>query len=150
MALLKSKVPVSAYAMVAGVILLCSQSFAKKEIPVTSGRAIRLQVESLAELMQKEIVIAKNVKEKFRLLGRAEDQIISLRENHPSQNAQDESYMDLVMAVFGNIPEEKEFKKKDCAKYEADLLNQFEPTAEEMPTEPAVLPGWTALQALCK
>ncbi len=122
----------------------------KKEIPVTSGRSVRKQAESLTELMEKEIVVAKTTKEKFKLLGRAEDQIISLRENSNPQGAQDEAYMDLVMSVFGGIPEEKEFKKKDCAKYEADLLNEFDPTADDTPTEPAVKPGWTALQALCK
>ncbi|MDG0815874.1 hypothetical protein [Bdellovibrio svalbardensis] len=146
MALLNSKVQV-----IGAVLLMVSVASAgKKEIPVVSGRSVRLQVESLAELMEKEIVLAKTTKEKFQLLGRAEDQIISLRENNSPQNAHDEAYMDLLMAVFGVIPEQKEFKKKDCAKYEADLLNEFEPAAEDAPTEPAVKPGWAALQALCK
>jgi hypothetical protein len=79
-----------------------------------------------------------------------EDQINGLRDNNNAQSSQDESYMDLMTSVLESLPTQKEFKKKNCGKYEADLLNQFDPTAEEEPSEVAVKPGWNALQSLCQ
>lgn len=128
----------------------CVVSARSREIPVSSGRSVRLQVDSFAELMVKEISLAKKNSEKFRILGRAEDQILSLRENNVSQTAQDEAYMDLMISVFDAIPDEKDFKKSECEKYESDLMNEFDPTADDEPQIPAVKPGWAALEALCK
>lgn len=140
------------FAVLIAALLVHPATFAahNKEIPVNSGRSVRQQVDSFAELMDKEMSAAKNNKEKFRAMNRAEDQINALRDNAVTQSAQDESYMDLMVSVLDSLPEEKEFKRKDCAKYEADLLNQFDPTADDAPVEPAVKPGWLALQSLCK
>lgn len=137
-------------ALILSLVAITSIAHAGREIPVNSGRTIRQQVDSYAELMEKEVAAAKNNRERFRALDRVEDQIIALRENAVTQTAHDEAYMDLMLAVIDSIPAEKEFHKKDCARYEADMLNQFDPTADEGPSEPAVKPGWNALQSLCK
>lgn len=122
----------------------------QKEIPIASSRSLRQQVDSYVELLQKEVNSSKKKKEKFRSLNRVVREIKSLRENSAPQGAFDESHMDLLVSVFEALPEEKKFKKKDCLKYENDLLNQFEPLAEEAPEEPAVKPGWEVLRSLCQ
>ncbi|MNL33403.1 hypothetical protein D3C87_1553140 [compost metagenome] len=58
--------------------------------------------------------------------------------------------MELVLAVLDSIPRGKGFHRGDCDKYENDLINQYEPLAEDEPEEPAVKPGWNALQAICR
>lgn len=120
-----------------------------REIPINSGRTIRQQIDTLVELMLKELAVAKKSKEKFQTLLRTEEQISALRENAPALAVQDEVYVDLLMSVLKSLPAEKEFKKRDCEKYRVDLLDQFEPTAEDAPQEMAVKPGWEALQLLC-
>lgn len=122
----------------------------KKEIPIHSGRSLRQQVETTAEFSVKEMELARNNKERFRILKKIDHQISVLRENSPMASDQDETFMDLLVTVLKALPSEKEFNKKDCAKYEADLLNQFDPTAEDIPTIPAVKPGWSVLKLLCK
>ncbi len=46
--------------------------------------------------------------------------------------------MDLMVSVLESLPAQKQFTKRDCLKYENDLLTQYEPMAEETPQEPAV------------
>ncbi|MGZ3771119.1 MAG: hypothetical protein ACXVCP_14200 [Bdellovibrio sp.] len=124
--------------------------FGKKEIPIESSRSLRQQVDSYSELLQKEVSSAKKNKEKFKTLHRVLQEIRSLRDNNASQEALDEAHIDLLVSVLESLPEEKKFKKKDCLKYENDLISQFEPMAEEAPEEPAVKPGWTVLRSLCQ
>ncbi|AFY02336.1 hypothetical protein Bdt_2654 [Bdellovibrio bacteriovorus str. Tiberius] len=111
---------------------------------------MRQQVESYTEMLEKEVGKAKNNKERYRAMNRIVGQIRSLRDNSVPQGAQDEAHMDLMVSVLESIPAEKSFKKKDCAKYENDLISQYEPTAEEAPIEPAVQPGWKVLESLCR
>ncbi|MEK2646148.1 hypothetical protein [Bdellovibrio sp. BCCA] len=138
------------------VILLFSTWFlvldahAAIEVPVRSSRSLRQQVDSYAELLEKEVVKAKNTKEKYSAMNRVLGQIKSLRENSAPQGALDESHMDFVVSVLESLPAQGKFKKKECLKYENDLLSQYEPTAEEAPQEPAVKPAWTVLQSLCR
>nr|BFD60294.1 hypothetical protein CKG001_24010 [Bdellovibrio sp. CKG001] len=121
-----------------------------KEIPIYSNRSVRQQVDTLAELLEKEVGKAKNNRDRFRAMNRVVGQIKSLRDNSVPQGAQDEAHMDLMVSVLESLPSEKNFKKKDCAKYESDLINQYEPTAEEVPQEPAVQPAWKVLSFLCQ
>lgn len=132
------------------VFLVGTANAAIREIPVNSGRTLRAQVDTYAELLQKEIVMAKNNKERFRAIRRVTDEIKVVRENNMPQSAQDEAYMDLMMAVFDTVPTEKNFKKSDCSRYENEIISQFEPTADMEPMEPAVKPAWTALTVLCR
>ncbi|AHZ85233.1 hypothetical protein AB1A81_12555 [Bdellovibrio bacteriovorus] len=120
------------------------------EVAIRSNRSVRQQVESYTEMLEKEVSKAKNNKERYRAMNRIVLQIRSLRDNSVPQGAQDEAHMDLLVSVLESLPAEKKFKKKDCAKYEYELINQYEPTAEESPTEPAVLPGWKVLESLCQ
>lgn len=119
------------------------------EIPIQSSRSLRQQVDSYAELLEKEVVKGKNSKEKYRSVKRVLGQIRALRENSSPQGALDESHMDLLVSVLESIPNEGKFKKKECEKYQSDFMDQFEPTAEEEPQNPAVKPGWTVLQSMC-
>lgn len=120
------------------------------EVPIRSARSLRQQVDSYAELLQKEVVKAKNTKEKYSTMNRVLEQIRSLRDNSAPQGALDESHMDLMVSVLESLPSQGKFKKKECLKYENDLINQYEPAAEEAPQEPAVKPAWTVLQSLCQ
>ena len=119
------------------------------EVPVRSTRTLRQQVDSYAELLQKEIGISKNAKEKFRALKHSLSQIRMIRENTAPQGAVDESHMDLMVSILESLPKEREFKRKECAVYENDLINQYDPTAEEAPTEPAVIPAYEFLKSVC-
>lgn len=130
---------------------LTLQAWAAVEIPIRTNRSVRQQVDTYAELLEKEVVKVKTVKEKYKTLGRVKDQIKSLRETSAPQDATDEAHMDLLVSVLDSLPAQKVFKRKDCAKYENDLLGQFEPVVEEeAPQNPAVKPAWSVLQSLCK
>ena len=120
------------------------------EIPVQSSRSLRQVVDSYAEMLEKEVRKAKNNKERFRSHRRVLGQIRILRDNSVTQSAQDEAHMDLLVSSLEAIPEEKKFKQRECARYESDFLEQFEPTAEEAPQEPAIKPSWEVLRSLCK
>ncbi|UYL07510.1 hypothetical protein B9G69_010685 [Bdellovibrio sp. SKB1291214] len=132
------------------VFLVGTANAAIREIPVNSGRSIRAQIDTYAELLQKELDMAKNNKERFRAIRRVTDEIKVVRENNMPQSAADEAYMDLMLTVFESVPTEKNFKKSDCSRYEYEILNQYEPTAEMEPVEPAVKPGWNAISSLCR
>lgn len=121
-----------------------------KEIAIYSNRSVRQQVDTLAELLEKEVSKAKNNRDRFRATNRVVGQIKSLRDNSVPQGAQDEAHMDLMVSILESLPSEKSFKKKDCPKYESDLLNQYEPTAEDVPQEPVVQPAWKILNSLCQ
>lgn len=120
------------------------------EIPVQSSRSLRQQIESHTEMLEKEVAKAKNIKERYRSLNRVLNQIKALRENAAPQDSADEAHLDLLVSALESLPGEGKFKKKDCPRYETDFLNQFEPTAEEAPQEPAVKPSWVVLESLCK
>lgn len=120
------------------------------EIPIRSSRSLRTQVDSYAELLQKEVIKAKNPRDKFRAVNRVLGQIQALRDNGAPQGALDEAHMDLLVSVLESLPRESQFRKRDCSKYENDLLTQYEPMADESPSEPAVTPGWNVLQSLCR
>ncbi|WP_413580807.1 hypothetical protein [Bdellovibrio sp. HCB288] len=136
---------------VVGLVFLAGAAqAATREVPVYSGRSLRAQVDTYAELLQKEMQVAKNNKERFRAIRRVTDEIKVVRENNMPQSQADEAYMDLMMAVFESVPSEKNFKKGDCSRYENDMLNQYEPTADIEPVEPAVKPAWVALTTLCR
>ena len=132
------------------VFLVGTANAAIREIPVHSGRSIRAQIDTYTELLQKELDMAKNNKERFRAIRRVTDEIKVVRENNKPQSASDEAYMDLMLTVFESVPSEKNFKKGDCSRYEYDILSQYEPTAEMEPVEPAVKPAWGALAVLCR
>lgn len=135
-------------------LALSTQTFAAiplhGEFSFRDGKSLRSQVNSYVTTLNKELAQEKNKHEKFKLLARAVDDITMLRDNSIPQSAQDDAYMDLIVAVYESIPSEKDFKKGDCRRYENDMLNQFEPNADEMPSEPAVKPGWQALQLICR
>lgn len=121
-----------------------------REIPISSSRSLRQQVDSYVELLEKEINEAKSNKDRFHSLNHILQEIRSLRDNGAPQGAVDEAYMDLLVSVLESLPTEKKFKKTECSKYENDLISQFEPQAEEAPEEPAVKPGWSVLHSLCQ
>ena len=135
-------------------LILSAQTFAaiplQIEFPVRGSKSLRSQVNSYVTALNNELAQEQNRHEKFRLISRGIDDITMLRDNGMPQSAQDDAYMDLIVAVYASIPTEKDFKKRDCLRYENDLLNQFEPNADEAPSEPAVKPGWQALQVICR
>ncbi|MFM6928008.1 MAG: hypothetical protein ACKOX6_06055 [Bdellovibrio sp.] len=136
------------------IMIVSGSSFAavplRIEFPASHGVSLRVQVDSYVAALNKELGSNENNHEKFKVLSRVVDEITMLRDNGLPQSARDDAYMDLMVAVYESIPAEKDFKKRDCLRYENDLLNQFEPNADDAPTEPAVKPGWQALQSLCR
>lgn len=135
-------------------LMLSAQAFAaiplNVEFPAHNGKSLRSQVNSYVETLNKDLAQEHNTHERFKLLARAVDDITMLRDNSMPQSASDDAYMDLMVAVYESIPSEKDFKKRDCLRYENDMLSQFEPNADENPAEPAVKPGWQALQTICR
>lgn len=125
-------------------------AFSAVEIPIRTGRSIRQQVDIYGELLQKEVAKVKSVKEKYKTISRVKSQIKELRASSSPQGLQDEAHMDLLVSVLEALPEQKSFKRKDCLKYESELLVEFEPVAEEKPQNPAVMTGWEVLQSLCQ
>lgn len=120
------------------------------EVPVRSTRSLRQQVDSYIEMLEKDVATARNSKEKYRSLRRVVGQIKILRENSSPQGALDESHMDLLISALESLPSESKFKKRECSRYESELIDQFEPAADEAPQEPAVKPSWVVLQSLCR
>jgi hypothetical protein len=128
-------------------------SFAKgKEIPVESGRSVRQQVDTYAEFVEKEMILAKNNKERFRILKKIAGKFQGLLNKNSELSAEDQAYIQVVLKGFKELPLEKGFKKKNCSTYKAKFLSQFEPTpqAEVVPTDPALKSSWSSLNALCK
>ncbi|XGC79888.1 hypothetical protein ACES2L_11160 [Bdellovibrio bacteriovorus] len=116
---------------------------------VRSQRSLRQQVDSYVKLLEQEVQTAQSQSDRFKFINQVLTQIKTLRDNGAPQSALDDTHMDLVVTVLESIPKERDFKRNRCLTYENDLLNQFEPTAEDNPTEPAVKPGWNVLQSLC-
>ncbi|MBO9666512.1 MAG: hypothetical protein J7501_06820 [Bdellovibrio sp.] len=100
--------------------------------------------------MDKDILNAKSTKDKYRAMNRTLDEIKALRDNTYPQSAHDEAYMDLMVSVLESVPPQSGFKKRDCLRYENNMINEFEPLADDAPQEPAVRPGWNVLQSLCR
>lgn len=146
-------VPVKIWIIILSMIISMS-SFAavplRIEFSPPGGKPLRTQVDNYIVALNRELASGRNNHEKFKTLSRAVDEITMLRDNSMPQTAQDDAYMDLMVAVIESLPAEKDFKRPNCLRYENDLLNQFEPNADDTPTEPAVKPGWQALQSLCR
>jgi len=136
--------------------ILMQASIAMAAIPLvevtssTPATGVRQQVNFYTQQLEEDLKRAQNNTERFQALNKASDQIRVLKENALTQTASDEGYMELVLAVLDSVPRGKSFHRGDCDKYENDLLNQYEPLAEDEPEEPGVKPGWNALQAICK
>lgn len=122
----------------------------KYNVDIDSGRSVKERVETRAELLKKELTVSHSDKEKFRAVEKTLSEIQGLRANNLFQDARSEAYMDLMVTVLESVPDEHSFRKKDCLKYENDFLNEFEPMALDAPEEPALQPGWQALQSLCR
>lgn len=125
-------------------------AYSAVEIPIRTARSLRQQVDTYGELLQKEVAKVKTLKEKYKTISRVKSQIKELRASNSPQGLQDEAHMDLLVSVLESLPPQKGFKRKDCLKYESELLVEFEPVAEEKPQNPAVQAGWEVLQSLCR
>ncbi len=135
--------------MISRVLLVLISLVSLAAIP-PQGINVRAQTEFHARMLEAKVSNARNNTERFRALHQALDQISSLRENNLTFTGKDEGYVSLMVSVLESLPTQTKFRQQDCAKYENDFLNQFEPTADEQPKEPAVRPGWKVLQALCR
>jgi hypothetical protein len=117
---------------------------------VTEYSPARSRADQRATLLERDMLRADSNDERMQSLNRAIADLRYMNENALRETAKDQGYMSLMVAVLDSIPKNKDFKKSDCGKYESDMLNQFEPTAEEEPDDPAVRHGWYVLQALCR
>lgn len=126
------------------------QTLGADEFFMQSQRNVREQVDILIRRMESDIEKAPSDRERFRVMNQTLGKIRSLRDNSVPQGARDEAHMDLMVTVLESLPKQSAFQKKNCLRYENDLINQFEPTAEDAPQEPAVVPGWRVLESLCR
>lgn len=119
-------------------------------IPQPKPFTVRSVVDGYINGLQVEVLGAKNNNERFQAINRTLEEIRALRDTAPPQNQREEGQMNLMVSVLESLPEQKDFDKRECASYQNDFLNQFEPLAEEIPEDPAIRPGWTILQAMCR
>lgn len=147
---MKVSISLLIWLMVLGLPSDINAAIEKKSKDIQSSRTLREQVDSYAELLAKETKNSKSTSDKYRAINRVLHQIKTVREKNTVPNAWDEAHIDLLVSVLESLPLERKFRKKDCVKYKNDLLNQYEPLAEEAPEEPAVKPGWTVLKSLCE
>lgn len=119
-------------------------------IPQPKPFTVRSVVEGYINGLQVEVLGAKNNNERFQAINRTLEEIRALRDTAPPQNQREEGQMNLMVSVLESLPDQKDFDRKECASYQNDFLNQFEPLAEEIPEDPTIRPGWTILQAICR
>lgn len=127
-----------------------AQTLGADEFFMQSQRNVREQVDTLIRRMESDVERAPSNRERFRVMNQTLVKVRALRDNSLPQGARDEAHMDLMVAVLESLPKQSAFQKKNCLRYENDLINQFEPAAEEAPQEPAVVPGWRVLESLCR
>ena len=136
------------------IFLQVNLAFAQSDVMrlevVNPPSGVRQQINFYAQELDYNLRLAQSQNEKFRAINHATVQLIVLKDNALTQTAADEGYMELMIDVLDSIPRGRDFNRENCDRYENDLLNQYEPFAEEEPQEPAVKPGWNALQALCR
>ena len=119
-------------------------------IPQPKPFSVRSVVESYINGLQVDVLNAKNNTDRFQAINRTLEDIRALRDTAPPQNQREEGQMNLMVAVLESLPDQEDFKKVDCPIYQNDFINQYDPLAEDTPEEPAVKPGWTILEALCR
>lgn len=119
-------------------------------IPQPKPFTVRSAIESYVNGLQVDVINAKNNSERFQAINRTLEDIRALRDTAPPQNQREEGQMNLMVAVLESLPDQEDFKKVDCPIYQNDFINQYDPLAEDTPEEPAVKPGWTILESLCK
>jgi len=136
------------------LVLSVTEAFAQSDSMrleiVNPPSGVRQQANYYTQELDYNLRLSHSQNEKFRAINRATIQLMVLKDNALTQTLEDEGYIELVIEVLDAVPRGKAFAKADCDKYENDLINEFEPYAEEAPLEPAVKPGWNALQALCR
>lgn len=132
------------------IIVFFFSSVLMAAIPQPKAFTVRSVVESYINGLQVEVINAKNNNERFQAVNRTLEEIRALRDTAPPQSQREEGQMNLMVSVLESLPDQDNFKKRDCPIYENDFLNQYDPLADEAPEEPAVKPGWTILQSLCK
>lgn len=96
------------------------------EVPVRSERSVRLQFDSYMELLKKEIQFnkEKDRKKRFSLLNQALNQMKILRAEIGTSESPDAAHMDQVIASLDSLPSKKQFKRKNCGSYQAELAEE--------------------------
>lgn len=123
----------------------------KKEIPVTSGRSFRQQIETQAEFFEKELTLAKNNKERFKSLKKIEAKFHEIRRNNEEVGTEDAAFLETVVGGFKLLPRDgKRFKQKDCLSYQHEFLNKYIAAADGAPQDPAAKYAWNSLLSFCK
>lgn len=135
--------------VIASIYLIDAQAAISPSTSIAPS-AWKYQANVFAENLKRDLAKSKSDGERYQSLQRTIANIRSLQENNVIHDAGDSAYMDLMVAGMEAVPKESGFSKKNCKRYEYNFLNEFEPTADDEPTEPAVKPGWDMLQALCR
>ena len=104
------------------------------EVPVRSERSLRVQFDSYMELLKKEIQFnkEKDRKKRFSLLDQALNQMKILRQEVGISESPDAAHMDQVIASLNSLPSKKQFKRKNCDSYQANLAAE---TSHELATD---------------
>lgn len=120
------------------------------ESQVQPKRPVREQVQASLLRLESTMNQSQTTIEKFRALQRSLSEIEIIRDYGMPESRADKTHTDLTVAALHALPTQVAFKKDNCAKYESDFLNQFDPLAEEEPQEPALQPAWDVLKSLCQ
>lgn len=151
---MKSVQKVTAYRFIfimTSLVFLSGVTWAgKKEIPVSSGRSMRQQIETQAEFIEKEFVVAKNNKERLKIVKKISSKFASFKKNSSELSDEDQQFLAKVLKGFAFLPQDKKFKQTECAHLQKEFLSQFPVGADGKPQEFTAHYSWNALQSFCQ
>lgn len=120
----------------------------KKTAP--EGMALRQQVESDLLNLQRNLGKSSKRPEQLRFLAQFEKQLKQERSRKPRQTEVDEIFFDQLLGVLSEIPRSKTSDSSDCSRTRAQILANFEPSAQDEPQNPAVKYGLSILKEICR
>ncbi|MFZ4403566.1 MAG: hypothetical protein ACOYOK_05630 [Pseudobdellovibrionaceae bacterium] len=104
------------------------------------------QIKNLFEKVSSE----KSVGRKLDFIATVKERLQATKSATTSrQPEQDEIYTSLTLGALDLLPAKTDFDHKKCDSYKNQMIMQFEPTADEIPTEEAVLEVYKILESLC-
>ncbi len=102
-----------------------------REYPVTSGRPVEKQADTLFEMINKELQVTSKVKEKFKSIQNVLVRMKGLLSSSSNvATAEQAEYVEQYIVALQSLPQSKNFKKTKCNSYEVDekaktLLDQL-------------------------
>lgn len=124
--------------------IACAQTPAKAQ----KSSTIRPKVEKILLELKTQLPKETNNEKRFKKIDESLSAISELRKKAPRQSEIDEIYFDIIDDAISTVPK-TDFKTSECDRYRNTILAQFEPTAENKATNPAVKEAIEILDILC-